>query len=158
MTTTIVKQAVVVWNSVYLLWLRNRMPVTQLDIRLCNQVPQCITYIEAQLPGCAIWRSESYPVVQPDSLKSTRLYNWMVWKLPGCTTGQAESFWLSKQMVWSYLKLQHDSLKAIWWCNWTCSSLAIILNFAEQTEILVLFIKRGGRTDVCLFCIFTAAK
>ena len=62
--------------------LYNRMPVMQLDIQLCNQVSRCITY----------QGTNSYPVVQLDSLKTTQLYKWTVWKLPGCTTRWSDSY------------------------------------------------------------------
>ena len=82
------------------------MPVTQLDIQLCNRLPWCITY-----------QGHNYPVVQPDGLKATQLYNWTVWKLPGCTTGQAESFQLSNKWSENYPVVQPDGLKATWLYN-----------------------------------------
>jgi len=98
-----------------------RMPVTQLDIWLCNWVPWCITYRGTatqlcnrtiwQLPGCTTGRSDSYLVVQPDGLKATQLYSRIVWQLLGYITRQAESSQLHKQMIWSYPMVWHDSLK-----------------------------------------------
>ena len=41
--------------------------------RLCSY--SLIVIVQAQLPSCATRQSESYPVVQPDGLKATRLYN-----------------------------------------------------------------------------------
>ena len=82
--------------------------------------------IKAQLPGCATGQSENNLVVQLGGLKATWLYNRTVWQLPVCITGRAESSWLSKRIVWCYLKVQHNSLKTTWWYNWTCSSLAIL--------------------------------
>ena len=109
--------------------LHNRMLVMQPNNRLCNRVPQYITYRGTatwlcnwtvwKLPGCATGRSESYLVVQPDGLKATWLCNWTVWKLPGCATGWSESYIPGCAMGRSdsYPVVQPDGLKPIGLCN-----------------------------------------
>ena len=53
------------------------MSVIQLDIWLCNRVPQCITY-EAHLVVQLDYLKAIYPVVEVGSINVTLLHNWKV--------------------------------------------------------------------------------
>ena len=43
------RQVYIFRTNAELTWLYNQMSVVQLDIRLCNRVPRCITYAATQL-------------------------------------------------------------------------------------------------------------